>query len=276
MTRDFDDDSLPHDAKGGPSRELAPVESSRPPARRRTPTAELMPLSDEPPPERQPFHIQATGELSPHRSLCMARRPDSPAAQQYRLLQFKLREGGNPRLIGVTSAEVREGKTTAAANLALALAEGRQVRIMLLDLNLRRPALARRFGLSLLGSIADQVRLHQRDPDAPWQVHELRSSLHLMAGGEGTENPAPLLNSSLVGVLFNLLAAYYDYVVVDLPAILAGADVGSTQDYLDGLLLVCRGGVSRRSQIRQATDQLGTRRLVGVLLLDMDMHAVSG
>ena len=225
--------------------------------------------------EASPFIVTSAKEISPHRSLCMALRPESAASQQYRTLRFKLKEGQNPRLIGITSAVPQEGKTTVAANLGLALAEGRKVRVMLLDLNLRAPALARRFGLSVFGSLADQLRLRQRKPDARWEVMQLQDQLHLMAGGEPVDNPSPLLNSDQMAALINDLAAHYDHVVVDLPGVLVAADAGSIQDYLDTLILACRSGFSRRSSVSNAVSRLGPRRLHGVLMLDVDGRFVA-
>ena len=237
--------------------------------RRRSETAEYAsaPLQLE---EASPFTIKEAGKLTPHRSICLALRPDCKAAQQYRLLHYKLKEGANPRLIGVTSAAPQEGKTTVSGNLAFALAENQQAKVALVDLNLRSPAMARRLGLSLFGTLGDQLRLKQRRTSSRWEVLRLRGNLHLMAGGEPLDNPSPLLNSDQVGILFDDLAAHYDYVVVDLPAILIAADTGSIQDYLDALVLVCRAGFSRQANISEAAQRLGDRRLSGVLMLDVD------
>jgi Mrp family chromosome partitioning ATPase len=216
-----------------------------------------------------PFHVRPAGEVRPARSLSIARRPDSLGAQQYRLLKYKLKEGSDPRVIGVSSPSPREGKTTASANLGLALAEGRKIRIMLLDLNLRSPSLTTMFGLDGSGSVASQLQRKRRDPESYWDVLELGSRLHLMGGGGPTENPAPLLNSDELTQLVSDLAEHYDYVVVDLPAVLQAADVKIVLEQLDGLLLVCRAGRTTRSNVTTTLDQLGTNRVHGLLMLDV-------
>jgi Mrp family chromosome partitioning ATPase len=216
-----------------------------------------------------PFHVRPAGEVRPAQTLSIARRPDSLAAQQYRLLKYKLKEGTDPRVIGITSPSRGEGKTTATANLGLTLAEGRRVRIMLLDLNLRSPQLVRMFGIEGGGGVADQLRRKRRDPDGYWDVLELGSRLHLIAGGGPTENPAPLLNSEEVPRLVYDLAEHYDYVVVDLPAVSGAADVKIVQEQLDGLVLVCQAGKTTKAAITNATKQLGATKLQGVLMLDV-------
>jgi len=220
-------------------------------------------------PSPAPFHVRPAGEVRPARSLCIARNPDALSAQQYRLLKYKLKEGTDPRIIGVTSARPGEGKTTAVANLGLALAEGRRLRIMLLDLNLRKPDLAVMFGLTGLGSVGEQLRRRRRDPEAYWDVLELGSRLHLMAGSTPMENPAALLNSDEVPQLLSELAEHYDYVVVDLPAVLLAADAKIVQDQLDGLVLVCKAGASTRSTVGSAVSQLGRDKIHGLLMLDV-------
>lgn len=213
------------------------------------------------------FRVRAGAELAPHRLLCLARRPDGVASQQYRLLRFKLKEDSDPRVVGVTSASQGEGKTVAAANLGMALAEGHQGSVLLLDLNLRNPALGAMFGTPGPVSVADQLRLRHRDARARWNVVELRPRLHLMSGGGPAPNPGPLLNSDEMDLLVGEAAQAYDYVVADLPAVLVGADVKSLQDLLDGLVLVCRSGQAHKAAVRRAVEQLGEARVVGALLL---------
>src|SRR5262245_6410160 len=76
--------------------------------------------------------------------LSMRRRPDSPAAAAYRVLRHRLAHKGGPRLVAVTSAQAREGKSICAANLALALAEGEE-RVLLMEANLHHPDLSAMF-----------------------------------------------------------------------------------------------------------------------------------
>src|SRR4051812_41850882 len=78
--------------------------------------------------------------------LVLLTAPGSAQARSYRLLQHRVFAKGAPRVIAVTSAEPGEGKTTCAANLALAFAEATLSRVLLMDANLARPAVAELFG----------------------------------------------------------------------------------------------------------------------------------
>src|SRR5262249_31102421 len=78
--------------------------------------------------------------------LVMVRAPDSPAAAAFRVLRHRLIERDGLRTVLVTSPRVGEGKTTCAVNLALALCEAGRARVLLLEANFRRPAIARMLG----------------------------------------------------------------------------------------------------------------------------------
>jgi protein-tyrosine kinase len=214
-----------------------------------------------------PLRVRPAGEVRPARSLCLARDPRSPASEQYRLLRFKLKERFDPRIIGITSPLAGEGKTTAAANLGLALAEGKRARVLLLDLNLRNPCLSSLFGILSPGSIPDQLLRRRRDSRAPWEILELGSSIHLMGGVTPCEHPAALLGSEEVPLLIADLAEHYDYVVVDLPAVLPSADVKMIEEQLDGIVLICRAEQSTRTAVSSAIAQLNANKIRGVVMM---------
>lgn len=219
-------------------------------------------------PDVSPFSVRPAGKVTLDPSLCIALNPDSAAAQQYRLLRYKLRESSDPRVVGVTSALQREGKTTVATNFALVLAEGQRARVMLLDLNLRGPEVCTMFGVEGTTPLPQQLLRRRQDPRAPWELIELGSRLHLLSGGEAHPNPGPLLNSEELRLLMDALVVEYDYVVVDLPSVLKAADVKSVEEMMDGLLLVVRAGATSRSAVSNSVRQLGEHRLLGVLMLD--------
>ena len=216
-----------------------------------------------------PFHVWPTGEIQPARSLCIAWAPEALASQQYRLLKYKLKQGIDPHIIGITSPQPREGKSTVAANLSLALAEGRRTRVLLLDLNLRRPSLIAMFGLLTGGCLAEQLRRKHRDPSAKWDVLGLGPSLHLMAGADPMDNPSALLKSEEVARLLSDLMEHYEYIVVDLPAVLQAADVKIIQEQIDGIVMVCRAGVSTKAAINTSIAQLGQAKIQGMVLMDI-------
>jgi protein-tyrosine kinase len=228
-------------------------------------------VQGEPQPQLQapsPFTHRPAGGVSPDRSIALVHAPDSAAAAQWRLLKFKLKENGDPRVLAVTSAGQGEGKSVAAANLALCLAEGQRSRVVLLEANLRTPSLGSLFGLEVPLGMTDQLRRHRRDPDAGWELYELASNFFFLPCGRPAENPAAMLASEQFTALVRDLRLYYDFVVIDTPGALVAADMNIVQDLVEGVVVVCRGGVSTRPQVKKALSRLAQHNLVGMVLVD--------
>ncbi|HEY3352836.1 MAG TPA: CpsD/CapB family tyrosine-protein kinase [Polyangia bacterium] len=215
-----------------------------------------------------PFVHRAAGGVSPDRSIALVHAPDSGAAAQWRLLKFKLKENGDPRVLAITSASQGEGKSVAAANLALSLAEGQRARVVLLEANLRAPALGSLFGLEVPLGLTDQLRRRRRDAESPWELYELASNFFFLPCGRPAENPAAMLGSEQFTGLVRDLRLYYDFVVIDTPGALVAADMNIVQDLVEGVVLVCRSGVSTRSQVQKAIGRLAKHNLVGMVLVE--------
>src|SRR5262245_13407327 len=80
--------------------------------------------------------------------------PSSYAAEQYqglRLTVERLQRASDARIIAVSSPGAGDGKTITSINLAAALARGDDVRVLLIDADLRRPTVAQRLGLDVSG-----------------------------------------------------------------------------------------------------------------------------
>jgi capsular exopolysaccharide synthesis family protein len=131
-----------------------------------------------------------------------------------------------PRVVAVTSANPREGKTTIAAGLAKAITRGEE-RAVLIEADLRRPTFAQGFSLDgvepssvglsnyLVGSATlDEVVLQ----------HPRIDGLSIVWSGPSAPSALPLLRSEMLANLINRLKDSYDWVIVDTPPVLLGAD----------------------------------------------------
>jgi Mrp family chromosome partitioning ATPase len=211
-------------------------------------------------------HVLA-GELDPR--LVLLTEPDSPRSASFRVLRHRLAENGNPRLIAVSSPERGDGKTTTAANLALALGERGRARVLLVEANLRTPDLATVFGFLPPTCFARQLAAHREHPMDAWSVVDIADTgLHVAAVHPDTARGA-LVDGVALGVALAALArAGYDYVVVDTPAVLGAADVNLVADYAHGVLLVSRAGKTTARALRRAVEQVAPAHLLGLMLLD--------
>jgi Mrp family chromosome partitioning ATPase len=185
------------------------------------------------------------------------------------MLRYRLKERGEPRTVVVTAAGAEEGKTTCAVNLAIALGECGRARVLLLEANLRTPALAQIFGFSPPICFRDQLVRHREQPLEPWSVVEvLGPSLHVAAVRPAAEPHALLDAPAFAIAIERLRLAEYDYIVIDTPPVLGSADVNLIADSADAIVLAARARWSSGRNVRRAIEQLSPARVLGVALLD--------
>ena len=199
---------------------------------------------------------------------------DAPAAvrQAYRLVlaQIVARAGG-PRAVIVTSPSHRDGKTTAAVHLALAAA-ATGIRVVLLDLDLRRAAAADlleipRGARRLAAAVADDS-----DPASLLATSPLAPSAKALAASPADSADAallPRLQQRLPPLLDALLERSADLVIIDAPALDEDGDSLSYAIDVDDLLLVVRLGHTSRSSIERTRELLEhtSARPTGVILI---------
>jgi polysaccharide biosynthesis transport protein len=218
---------------------------------------------------------------------------DTYALLAANLMRIRARENG-PVVLAVTSSIAGEGKTTTAANLAVAMAMRGQ-RVILAEFDLRKPAVARMFRIppdapGILQLIDGQTAL----PDALWKV-ELNGAgptgvrsfqtsgngggeeprldgggwLRVVPAG-GLERGARVARSPHVPKLLAQLGANADVVILDTPPALATVEMAELSSLVDGVLVVVRHGrVTRRSLLALNRQSDGWRAdIVGAVLTD--------
>jgi capsular exopolysaccharide synthesis family protein len=163
------------------------------------------------------------------------------------------------RVVMVTSASPAEGKTSVAANLAVAAARV-GMRVILVDGDLRSPALHRYFGLDAPRGLADLLR-----ESGPLSEHLLDvgvDNLSLLAAGSIPPNPTDLLASSRCARLWQDLRQVADLIIVDTAPLLRVVDGMEVAGNADVIVLVARDRVSHEHQVqtaRQRLSQVGGR-----------------
>ncbi len=177
-----------------------------------------------------------------------------------------------PQVIVVTSALPGEGKTTTAANTAMALAQT-GARTVVVDLDLRKPALAATFDLDPSQGMSTYL---SGNTDLSSMVRETRlANLFAISAGPPAPNPPDLLGSPRMIKGLELLREYFQYIVIDTPPGLELSDalILSARG-VDGVLLVARGGRTPLPALRKTSENLNRvgARILGVLLNDVDMR----
>jgi polysaccharide biosynthesis transport protein len=231
----------------------------------------------------------------------MLEDPNSAGAEPYRMLRTSLEVTAlatGCRSIMVTSALAQEGKSTTAANLAIALARaGRHV--VLVDLDLRRPALDRFFDLQARPGITDIVHGHSSLGDAGVRhtfgdafAPPFRGDLRVLQGGMvesgngGREpgvldvigsgslppNPGEFVVTSELDAALTRLQEEAELLIVDGPPLLLAGDALTLSAKVDGLLLVTRMNALRRGQIGELARVLAASPTVKLGLVATDHH----
>jgi capsular exopolysaccharide synthesis family protein len=195
----------------------------------------------------------------------------SASAESFRYLRSiftTLEPEARCRAIMVASANPGEGRTSVACNLAAAIASSESP-VLLLECDLRRPRVAETLGDSDRVGLADVLTDGRLLSTA---IRPVADGLDVMvAGRQETSDPARLLGSRSMALLMSELRRSYDFIIVDTPALLPLSDATSMAPFVDGAVLVCRYGKTRRDQIRDAGDRL---RIVSIPLMGgvLTMH----
>jgi polysaccharide biosynthesis transport protein len=183
------------------------------------------------------------------------RAPQSPAAESFRYLRSRLQ----PLLRGsatvlVTSAGEREGRTTTAANLAVAMAQA-GLRVVLVDADLRKPRLHLAFGndnaVGMTNVLAGERTAAKALQDTP--VARLR----LLAAGPAANNAGDLLAGNRLRRTLDSLRTHCDLIVLDSGPVLSVSDTIALAAVSDHVLLVGDYRRTTRKYVARALDELG-------------------
>ncbi len=175
--------------------------------------------------------------------------------EAYRHLRTSVQvKPGDHRCIVVASARPAEGRTSTAANLAVALATaGRQV--ILIDGDLRRPSLSDEFGYSRAPGLADvllgQVRLE--DGLRRWRDD---IALSVLPAGSSTSGASELLSSPALTEVLRSCRERADVVIVDTPPLLAVTDAAVIAAVADSAILVVHQGETDADEVARSAARL--------------------
>ncbi len=175
------------------------------------------------------------------------------------------------RTVLVTSAHMDEGKTSTAASLARVLAMG-GYRTILIDADMRAPS------VHLAVGMPPQAGLSELLTGQANFAHVIRqdygSYAHIMQAGGPLPNPTAALASSQMAWVLKALEQTYDYVIVDSPAAMAGADVQVLSKMTDLTILVVRWTTTSRRIVARVLKMLAAAsgRRVGILLTRVNLR----
>jgi capsular exopolysaccharide synthesis family protein len=173
------------------------------------------------------------------------------------------------RTILVTSSSPQDGKTTAAIDLSITMADSGN-RVLLLDADMRRPRVHRALGLQngagLSSLVLGEVRLEDVVQATPVQ------NLFAVTCGPIPPNPSELLHTEAFAALLRNAATRYDRIIVDSPPVAAVSDALILSTQVDGTVVIAKAGATTRESVRRTLRSLAdvNARTLGVVLNDVD------
>lgn len=192
----------------------------------------------------------------------------SVAAEAYRTLRTNIQFSSydqEVRVITVTSSRPEEGKSTVACNMAITFAENGK-KVLLVDTDLRRPTVHKRFklpnSLGIVNVIMNMEMLHEV------VHHDVTEGLDIITSGVIPPNPSELLGSRKFQRFIDEMRDQYDTIILDSPPLLAVTDAQILTTLSDGTVVVVQHGVTKKDEISQAKDLLEKVKgnILGVVL----------
>jgi capsular exopolysaccharide synthesis family protein len=172
------------------------------------------------------------------------------------------------KVVIISGAEPNAGKSTAASNLAITMAQT-GARVLLIDGDMRRPSQHRTFrvkrsnGLSMIlsGLLTFEDCL----------CHEVAKGLDLIPSGSIPPNPSELLGSPAMDELLHKAQEMYDYVFVDMPPLGVVSDALVVGSKAAGIILVCRQRQTTYEELKLAVESVQDvqENVLGIIITDM-------
>ncbi len=175
------------------------------------------------------------------------------------------------RSLLISSAELGEGKTTIAANLAISLAQVGK-RTLFVDGDMRHPCVHKVFEIKDGSGLVNYLTNQQA-----WQTMVRPSgvlSLDVLVAGPKPPNPAELLSSERMLTLIREATADYDFVILDSPPLLDVADARIVAALVEGVVLVVQAGATPREVVQRTLAHAYTvgAIITGVVLNKLDVR----
>lgn len=247
----------------------------------RLPSLAVVPTFEGSPAARGLFFLKNSSTANgnaPRVELVSHHLPKSLTSEAFRALRTSLllsRADHPPQVLMVTSALPREGKTTAAANLAVTLAQLGD-KTVLIDSDMRKPGVGRVLNL-LDGKYAglSSFLAGASSLDLVCVQHPVVENLTAIPTGPLPPNPADLLCSPRMAMAIAELRKKYKFIVIDTPPVMAVTDAVVLSVLVDGVVLVARSGETPKEALVRTRELLSgvKSRLLGVVLNAVDSSA---
>jgi capsular exopolysaccharide synthesis family protein len=205
--------------------------------------------------------------IRPESRIAFHTNPRSLAAHRFRFLRTVLREcwnTGKLKKLLVTSALPEDGKSTVALNVATALAEGGDRKVLLIEADLYRPHLCRDLGLTARSGLGECLQNGANPLSFIRRVHPL--GWYLLPAGDMAGESAEHFHSPAFSRVMQALSPRFDWIVIDSPPLLPVSDAVMLARQTDGSLLVVRADSTPAEAVEQAVALIGSKHVLSIVL----------
>ncbi|MFH1124276.1 MAG: polysaccharide biosynthesis tyrosine autokinase [Pseudomonadota bacterium] len=209
------------------------------------------------------------------RCLMLLEEPDSHISEAFRSFRSNLlfTSVDKTRQLMVFSSPLPEdGKSTCAANLAVALSQTGK-KVLLVDTDLRRPTQHRIFRCRRSPGIVNVLVSEDWEKALGEAIQPSETNgLDLLVCGDKPPNPNEIIGSEKMGQVLDAIRKRYDFVVFDTPPLLTVSDALVLAQRLDGILCVVRAQRTSRKALKSAVELLAQVKtpVMGIVLNDID------
>lgn len=170
----------------------------------------------------------------------------------------------NLRVLAVSSAVAGEGKTLTAIQLAANMASTGRKKVLLVDMDLRKSNIAKGLGIASDSGLSEF--LSGSLPKEKILRNSVVPGLSVIVGGKTISSPTDMLAGEKFRTLLLQLREQFDLVILDTPPILPVPDAVTISEQVDAFILLFRFSYTPHHLFRQAIEELGERKIVGVVL----------
>lgn len=207
------------------------------------------------------------------RELIVEKQPKSPISEQFRTIRTNIMYSSidtDIKTVVFTSASPGAGKSTMAANVAIAYAQSGK-RTLLIDADLRRPTTHYTFETGNQRGLSTVIINDMPAADVVKQTEV--ENLEIMTSGPVPPNPSELLASRKTNLLLKTFSMDYDMVIIDTPPLLAVTDAQVLSKIVDGVILVTNVEANNRERLQDAKALLekADANILGVVMNNKNM-----
>lgn len=200
--------------------------------------------------------------------------PKSITSESYRSLRTNIQYSSidkQVKTLVVTSSNAGEGKSTVAGNLAYTFFQNGK-RVLIIDCDLRKPSLHRKFNVSNEEGLTDVLVGTSKLNNV---MKKIDDNLYLLTTGTLPPNPAEIIGSNTMENFLEQCKINFDYIILDTPPILPVTDSKLLAIKADATVVVVRSEISKSKHVSQAFKELEkvNANIIGTILNDVEMYS---